>query len=81
MGPEEGPAGARPGHDRRHGGRAWPASGPPRPARQPPAGDDDTPDLGAGLDRDELVAPLGRGGMGCVYLAEHTLIGRKVPNN
>ena len=42
-----------------------------------PGGDDDTADLGAGLDRYELVARLGRGGMGVVDLARAP-DGRKV---
>ncbi|HET8618421.1 MAG TPA: protein kinase, partial [Acidimicrobiales bacterium] len=42
-----------------------------------PGGDDDTADLGAGMDRYELVARLGRGGMGVVDLARAP-DGRKV---
>jgi serine/threonine-protein kinase len=36
------------------------------------------PRLGTMVDRYRIVAPLGAGGMGAVYRAEHTLIGRPV---
>jgi serine/threonine protein kinase len=48
-----------------------------RPGDAPPGGDDDTERVDTGLDRYELVARLGRGGMGTVDLARDRH-GRKV---
>jgi eukaryotic-like serine/threonine-protein kinase len=38
---------------------------------------DEDPLVGRTLDRYKLIQPLGSGGMGCVYLAEHTVLDRE----
>jgi molecular chaperone DnaK len=57
---------------------------PPPKARKSPTGDvgvaaDDAPlPPGSVVGSYRLLGVIGRGGMGCVYRAEHTLLGRKV---
>ncbi len=52
--------------------------GPPGPPRPPRGGDRLLPEIGSKIGQYELIRELGRGGMGAVFLARDTKLGRRV---